>query len=166
MFPGRRYGFFRLSAIGVLWVVLAASRGQDSTKPAGELQVGAAAVELQADDGMVIGGGILPGKATGQDGKLRATAVVIEKPGGGTVAVVACDVLMMNRDLLDPAAEEVAKALGIPVGHVLINCTHTHHAPSTCTIHGYARDELFCRRVQQGIVRVAREAHAGRQPAA
>jgi hypothetical protein len=73
---------------------------------------------------------------------------------------------MMNRDLLDPAAEEVAKALGIPVAHVLINCTHTHHAPSTCTIHGYTRDELFCRRVQQGIVRAARDAHAGRQPAA
>ena len=130
------------------------------------LRVGAAAVELEADDGMVIGGGILPGKAAGQEGKLRATAVVIEKPGGGTVALVACDVLMMARDLLDPAADEVAKALGISVANVLINCTHTHHAPSTCTVHGYARDELFCRRVQQGIVRAAKEAHEKRQPAA
>jgi len=74
------------------------------------------------------------------------------------VVIVACDVLMLNRDLLDPAVEEVAKALKIPTANVLINCTHTHHAPSTVTVHGYPRDELFCRRVQKAIVVAAREA--------
>ena len=109
---------------------------------------------------MVIGGSILPYKVKGQEGKLRAVAAVIEKPGAGKVCVVACDVLMLNRDLLDPVAEEVAKALGIPESHVLINCTHTHHAPSTVTIHGYERDELFCRRVQKAIVKAAKDANA------
>ena len=122
------------------------------------VRVGAAAVELEADDDMVIGGSILPYKVTGQDGKLRAVAVVVEKPGGGKVALVACDVLMLNRDLLDPVEEEVAAALGIPVANVLVNCTHTHHAPSTCTVHGYARDELFCRRVQRAVVKAAKDA--------
>jgi hypothetical protein len=128
-------------------------------KPAA-VRVGAAAVELEADDDMVIGGSILPYKVKGQEGKLRAVATVIEKPGAGKVCVVACDVLMLNRDLLDPMAEEVAKALGIPESHVLVNCTHTHHAPSTVTIHGYERDELFCRRVQKGIVKAAKDADA------
>jgi hypothetical protein len=123
------------------------------------VRVGASAVELEADDDMVVGGGILPVKVKGQEAPLRAVAVVVEKPGAGKLAIVACDVLMMNRDLLDPAVEEVAKALGIPTANVLVNCTHTHHAPSTCTIHGYQRDELFCRRVQQGIVRAAKEAN-------
>jgi hypothetical protein len=123
------------------------------------IRVGAAAAELQADDDMVIGGGILAYKVKGQEGKLRAVATVIEKPGAGKVCIVACDVLMLNRDLLDPVAEEVAKALGIPEAHVLINCTHTHHAPSTVTIHGYERDEVFCRRVQKGIVRAATAAN-------
>ena len=86
--------------------------------------------------------------------------VVVEKPGSGKLVLVACDVLMMNRDLLDPVVEEVATALGTPASHILINCTHTHHAPSTCTVHGYKRDELFCRRVQQGIVKAAKEANA------
>ena len=45
------------------------------------LHVGAAAVDLQADDGMIIGGGIHPGRAQGQEGQLRAVAVVLEKPG-------------------------------------------------------------------------------------
>jgi len=123
------------------------------------VRVGASAVELEADDDMVIGGGILPVKVKGQEAPLRAVAVVVEKPGAGKVALVACDVLMLNRDLLDPAVEEVAKALGIPTANVLVNCTHTHHAPSTCTIHGYARDELFCRRVQQGIIKAAKAAN-------
>jgi molybdopterin-guanine dinucleotide biosynthesis protein A len=124
------------------------------------VRVGAAAVELEADDDMVIGGSILPYKVQGQDGKLRAVATVIEKPGSGKVAVVACDVLMLNRDLLDPVAEEVAAALGIPTSHVLVNCTHTHHAPSTVTVHGYARDELFCKRVQRAVVKAAKDADA------
>lgn len=109
---------------------------------------------------MVIGGSILPYKVTGGEGKLRAVAVAIEKPGSGKALVVACDVLMMARDLLDPVVEEVGTALGIPASHVLINCTHTHHAPSTVTVHGYSRDELFCRRVQKAIVKAARDASA------
>jgi hypothetical protein len=124
------------------------------------LRVGAAAAELEADDDMVIGGGILPFKVKGQEGKLRAVATVIEKPGAGKLAIVACDVLMLNRDLLDPVAEEVAKALDVPTSHVLINCTHTHHAPTTVTVHGYPRDELFCRRVQKAIVVAAKDANA------
>lgn len=124
------------------------------------LRVGAAATELEADDEMVIGGSILPYKVKGQEAKLRAVAAVIEKPGAGKVCVVACDVLMLNRDLLDPVVEEVAKALDIPESHVLINCTHTHHAPSTVTIHGYERDEVFCRRVQKAIARAAKDANA------
>ena len=35
------------------------------------IKVGAAAVEIPADDSMVIGGGIGPGGAQGQEGKLR-----------------------------------------------------------------------------------------------
>ena len=53
------------------------------------MRVGAAEAEFVADDGMVIGGGILPGKAVGQEGKLRAVAVVIEKPGSPPVALCA-----------------------------------------------------------------------------
>ena len=75
---------------------------------ADEFRVGAAAAELQADDSMVIGGGIGPGKLQGQEGKLRAVAVIIETPGSGKLVIAACDVLMMGRDLL----EEMQRAFG------------------------------------------------------
>src|SRR5438132_6085785 len=130
-----------------LCVALLAGCAGSSAAPAGpaipRLRVGAAAVDLEADDSMVIGGSIHAGKAKGQEGRLRAVAVVLDAPGSRPVAIVACDVLMLNRDLLDRAAAEIEKTCGIPFSNILINCTHTHHAPSSCTIHGYARDEGF-----------------------
>jgi hypothetical protein len=123
------------------------------------LRVGAAAAELEADDSMVIAGGIGPGKASGQEGKLRAVAVVLEK-GGAKLAIVACDVLMMTRQTLDPVVAEIGKTTGIPAANVLINCTHTHHAPSTMRVHDYDTDPVFTKRVQDGIVQAVRAANA------
>ncbi|MBI4604987.1 MAG: hypothetical protein HY721_23750 [Planctomycetes bacterium] len=140
----------------VSWSGLAA--GADP--PSAWVKVGSAAVELEADDSMVIGGGIGPGKASGAEGKLRAVATVIEGSGGARAAIVACDVLMIQRDHLDPAARAIEAELGVPFDHILINATHTHHAPSTATIHGYERDETFCARVRDGIVAAVRAAAA------
>jgi hypothetical protein len=123
------------------------------------LRVGAAAVDIPAEDSMVIGGGIHAGKAKGQEGRLRAVALVLAAGDGTRVGLVACDVLMLNRDLLDPVAEEIHKACGIEPSHLLINATHTHHAPTSVTIHGYVRDEVFCRNVQRAIVKAATEAN-------
>jgi hypothetical protein len=121
--------------------------------------VGAAAAELEADDSMVIAGGISPGKAGGQEGKLRAVAIVLQKHQA-KLAIVACDILMITREHLDPVVAEIQQATGIPAANVLINCTHTHHAPSATMIHGYGLDPTFVRRVQQGIVKAVREANA------
>lgn len=125
-----------------------------------ELHVGAAAAEFVADDAMPIGGSILPGKVQGQEGKLRAVAVVLETPGEGKLAIVACDVLMLTRDLLDPVVQQITEATGIPSERVLINCTHTHHAPSSVRIHGYDRVPAFCAEVQRKIVTAVKEANA------
>ena len=124
------------------------------------LKVGVAAAELAADDAMVIAGGITDGKSNGQEGKLRAVAVVLEQKPFGKLAIVACDILMITRDLLDPVTAEIEKTTGIPAANILINCTHTHHAPSATMIHGYGRDETFCRTVQRGIVMAVQEANA------
>ena len=122
------------------------------------LRVGAAAVALQATDDMVIGGSIFGGKVKGQEGELRATAVVFEKEPFGRFAIVACDILMINRDLLDPVLMDIEIKLGIPSSRVLINCTHTHHAPSTVKVHGYDRDPIFCKEVQRGIFGAVKKA--------
>ncbi|MGB6041695.1 MAG: hypothetical protein WBF93_00945 [Pirellulales bacterium] len=119
---------------------------------ASDLNVGAAAVNLQADDRMVIAGSIGPKFAQGQEGELRVTAVVIEKPGQTKLAIVSCDVLFVTREDADPALQEIENKIGIPVDHILVSATHTHHAPSTATLHGYGRHEEFCLRLRRGIV--------------
>jgi hypothetical protein len=121
------------------------------------LRAGAAAAQLTADDAMVIGGGIGPGKAHGQEGELRASALVVEGPRGEgeRICLVACDVLMIERDILDRAAGRIEKETGIPFDHILINATHTHHAPTTVTVHGYRREEAFTRHVEEKIVEAA-----------
>jgi hypothetical protein len=124
------------------------------------LRVGAAAAELEADDSMVIAGGITPGKATGQEGKLRAVALVLEKQPFRKLAIVACDILMITRQHLDPVVAEIQKTTGIPADGVLITCTHTHHAPSTMILHGYGLEDEFTRRVQRAIVKAVQDANA------
>ena len=118
-----------------------------------KLSVGAAAAEIHATDELVIAGGIGPGKAKGQDGMLRAVATVIQGPPNNTrVAIVAVDILMVQRDYLDAAAREIERKTGIPFDHILINCTHTHHAPSTVKIHGYDVLPEFTAHVRDKIV--------------
>ncbi len=143
----------------MFWLVVAvrlcAGAPTDST-----CRAGAAAVELEGEDSMVIGGGIGPGHAQGQEGKLRAVATVVEAADGSRVAIVSCDVLMIERDFLDQASKSIQSELGIPFENVLVNATHTHHAPTTVSIHGYERDEKFCGRVRDAVVAAVRQAFA------
>ena len=137
-----------------------------SSVSAGELRAGAASKRLEADDGMVVGGSIGPVHLKGQEGELRASAVVVEGPDGGKVCLVACDVLMIERDVLDGAARTISAKTGIPFDHILINATHTHHAPTTASIHGYEREEAFTRQVGEKAVEAAVEANARLAPVA
>jgi hypothetical protein len=120
-----------------------------------DLKAGAAKALLVADDSMVIGGSIGPSKAQGQEGELRASAVVIQDPSGAKVALIACDVLMLPREILDPAARQIEAKTGIPFNHILINTTHTHHAPTTITVHAYKREEAFTHQVGEKVVEAA-----------
>ncbi len=127
---------------------------------AGELKAGAASKSLDATDALVIGGMMGPMMAKGQEGELRASAVVVVGPDGGKACLVACDVLMVDRDVLDSAARRISEATGVPFDAILINATHTHHAPTTASIHGYEREEAFTRQVGDRAVEAAVAANA------
>jgi len=130
-------------------------------KKSSGLKIGVAAADFVADDSMVIAGGIGPGKAVGQEGKLRAVAVVLEHPASGRFAIVACDCLFVTRAMVDAALTEIEQRCGIPPEHVLVNATHTHSAPSTVRVHGYDAETKFVDSVRQGIVQAVVDA-AGR----
>ncbi|MES2707649.1 MAG: PVC-type heme-binding CxxCH protein [Verrucomicrobiota bacterium] len=129
------------------------------------VRVGAAAVNLKSDDDMPLAGGLLSHYTKEQEGELRAVAVVVEKPGAGKVAMVACDVLWVTRAIVDPALEEIERATGIPAANILVNATHTHHAPGTAPAHGFGWSPKFAEEVRRGIVKSVIDAHARRAPA-
>ncbi len=133
---------------------------QSVPKEALDVRVGASAENLRSDGTMVIAGGIEPHYAAEQEGELRAVATVVERPGQAKLAIVACDVLWIPRDLADAAVAEIERTTGIPANHVLINATHTHHAPSTAPAHGFGVVPEFREELRRGIVRAVEQANA------
>ena len=124
------------------------------------LRVGTGSVNLQADDSMVVAGSILPKQVKGQEGELRAVAIVIEKPPAPKIAIVVCDVIVVERDDVDAVISEIERTTDIFRANILISATHTHHAPSTIVVHGYGRDERFCKSLREGIIRALQQADA------
>lgn len=124
---------------------------------ANHIKVATAAVEIISDDSMAVGGGIFARYFKGQEGMLRATALIIE--GNNKVCFVACDVIGLTRDILDDVCKKIAAQEGIPFNNIFITASHTHSAPSTVTVHGYKRDETFCGRVKDAIIPVVHEAN-------
>lgn len=122
------------------------------------LKVGAASEPIKAEDTMVIGGGILPAYLSGQEGELRASAIIIEK--NTKICIVSCDVLMTQRDILDDVCIKIKSEVNIPPENILIFCTHTHHAPTTITLHGYEREQLFCERLKDAILEAVKVANS------
>jgi neutral ceramidase len=139
-------------------VLVVLAGGHIRATETGRLSVGAAAAVLEADDSMVTSGGIGPGRPHGQEGELRAVAVVLEKAPFGRLAIVACDVLFVTREQIDFAAAEIERTCHIPPDHLLVNATHTHSAPSTVAVHSTPADETFRRRVTEGVVKAVQDA--------
>lgn len=156
----RRWCFGWPSVATLAFSAIASLANAADEKPAPDIRVGAAAVNLEADDSMPIAGGIGLALSKGQEGELRVVAVVVEKPNVAKIAIVACDVLFVPREIVDPALAAIEKTTGIPPAHVIVNATHTHHAPSTTNIHGYERVEKFCKHLEAGIVAAVEKANA------
>ena len=135
----------------------------DATAAAGaadDLRVGAAAENFSSDNDMPLAGYLESRFTKEQEGELRAVAVVVEKPGAGKVAIVTCDVLWVTKPIVDAALAEIEKATGIPPTHVLVNATHTHHAPSTAPAHGFGFSPKFAAEVGRAIVQSVKDANS------
>lgn len=142
----RRTLLWALVALGVAWASDVAAADLSG------LRVGTGAAEFVSDDKMIIAGGIGGGTVQGQEGQLRAVAVVLEKQPFGRFALVACDVLFVTAEMVGQAAAEIERRCGITPDRLLVNATHTHGAPSTVRVHGYGPEPAFVQSVVDGIV--------------
>jgi len=143
---------------------------------AGQLRAGVAEIELKPPLGLATGDGAP--RAKGYLTPLYAKALVLEN-GEDAVAVVALDLLGIDKGDARRAAALAEARCGVPATNIIMTCSHTHVAPSMLpTLHLYRQafnpywDEEAVRREREWVDVVVNtigeavaQAHANRQEA-
>ncbi len=96
------------------------------------LTVGAAKVDITPPVGTLLAGALKPRESQGVGNPLYASALVIEDEQESRLALVALDLISLDRSNGGDAAVRLAsQATGIPESHVCLTCSHTHTGPYT-----------------------------------
>lgn len=140
--------------------------------PAQTLRAGAAQVVITPPKGAPMAGYYVTRIAQGTHDDLYAKAIVFEQ-GGVKVAVAACDVVYLPRDITEKARQIIAQKTGIAADHVMISATHDHTGPVIMTVPSRYNLEGEVKRIVQNytdalpgkIAQAVEEANARLQPA-
>lgn len=73
--------------------------------------------------------------------ELYAKALVLED-GGSRIAVVACDLLQLDRDMVSAVRRRIGQTVGIPSEAILAVATHTHSGPDLHSLDDATIDHL------------------------
>jgi len=95
---------------------------------ADDLHVGAASVKITPPTGAPMAGYYFERAAEGVHDDLYAKAIVLEKDGV-KAALVALDLISVNRGIVEAARKEIEEKAGIRGDHVMISATHAHTGP-------------------------------------
>lgn len=96
----------------------------------GQLRAGLASTDITPSPGLHIAGGLAPNPSQGTRDPLLCKALVLDD-GATRAALVALDVIAIERPEALRARELVAARTGIPPENVMIACSHTHQGPTT-----------------------------------
>lgn len=100
------------------------------------LRAAAGAVDLAPPIGSWLTGfAARPYPSDGQLDPILARAVVLDD-AHTRLAIVACDLIGIDARTVAALRSRIAARCGIPAGHILIACTHTHSAPATLRFRG------------------------------
>ena len=92
---------------------------------------------------------------------LHARAIVIDD-GESAVAIVACDLVGVDRKLVASARQLASEATGLKDTHILIAATHTHAGPVGLML---SPDDPLVDNTAHRIAEAITEAHGARRPA-
>ena len=160
----RALGLSMVAAVGLALVALpAVAAGKQ------ELKIGVAKIDITPKDltGMI---GIVPRPYGGVHDHLFARALILQS-GADTAAIVALDLVEIGDTTV--LRQRIAKELGVPADHIIINASHDHNAPrggpvtpNTSSVTGRPYSpEPYIKQVDEGIVEAMRQAKRGLQPA-
>lgn len=133
---------------------------------AGELEAGAAAIDITPARDLYLGGFEPLRRSTGVHDPLFARALVLRR-GDVELALVSCDLVGLMR----PQTQEIRAALeGLDARHVIVASTHDHHSPDTMGLWGVpalssGADPEYMAQVRAGAVRAITAARAALRPA-
>ncbi len=96
--------------------------------PAAELRLGRAAVKITPPVGVPMGGSYATRISEGLLDDLFAKALVFDLDGT-RAAIVACDLVALNRAVVDQTRRLIEKQTGLRPEQVLLSATHTHSGP-------------------------------------
>jgi len=109
--------------------------------------------------------------STGIHMDMYATALVASAHGA-TVAILDCDLIFLHPPLVDEIRDAIAATLETRRSHVLINCTHSHSAPTSSPVKvGGEQDrvrpeeEAYIRSLPHLLLSAVKQAKAAMQPA-
>lgn len=111
-----------LSLVSLSLAIFAAS------STAGEFRLGRAAVKITPPLGIPLAGYYNIRLADGTHDDLFAKALVLEMDGA-KAAIVACDLVGVDRPVVEAARKLIEKSTGIRAEHVMISATHSHTGP-------------------------------------
>ncbi|NPU98404.1 MAG: hypothetical protein HPY51_14500 [Candidatus Omnitrophica bacterium] len=92
---------------------------------AGTLRVGYADLDITPELGHTMPGYFEERRATGVLDPLRAKALVLTQ-GGTTLAIVALDLISIEKPIADEIRGAVSQKTGIPTERIFLHATHTH----------------------------------------
>ena len=136
------------------------------------LLAGAAAVEITPLEPQFLFGYVhVERVSTGVHDPLLSSALYLSD-GRSALIFSANDVIFVGRDLAARARARIAAATGVPPENILISATHTHSGPVTVDYLSNREDDTvpradpgYLRRLEEGIVAAAVQAHAAARPA-
>jgi hypothetical protein len=101
------------------------------------IKAGAAKVDITPPIGVELSGYgyYLKRKSTSISDRLYSKALVLSD-GTNCVAMAANDLIGINRETTRQVRDIVTRETGIPKGHILVSCSHTHHGPATIFLRG------------------------------
>lgn len=130
----------------------------------GPVYAGAASVRITPPLGVELAGSFSRLLATAIHDDLYAHALVLDN-GAVRLALVSLDLICIPGHLVAQGRRLIEARCGIPPGHVLIACTHTHSAPATTGLLGADPDPTYVAELPERIAAAVALAASQARPA-
>lgn len=134
---------------GLMIVILCAVISMNAS--AAGLRAGAAVADITPSKGVSINGVVMQiGPITKIHDRLHARAIVLDD-GKTKLAIVACDLTMISRDVFDHAKRLIQEQTGIDPKGVMISATHTHSATRAVHVGVTEADDEYHRHIARQV---------------